>query len=236
MARDSFSCDASTIFHAFSISRLSEPIVFWSSCESFRAVCTFAAFATCARSPPWVRRRADAGARAVRPSAREGMAGDECGAAAHNLLVQLAALLDEPLLALVRPARAPGRRVSPRSARGRGCCVLASGAAHFLRARCSLSYSTRKRSKLLSPTSSCSTCTPRRAGLTQPQAQRTARAPPGGSPLESHARAPRTRPARARRPSSPQPATGSGRRVWPRKADGGAAGGASGRSLTIAVD
>mmetsp|Transcript_7021 Transcript_7021/g.17157 ORF Transcript_7021/g.17157 Transcript_7021/m.17157 type:complete len:214 (-) Transcript_7021:180-821(-) len=45
-ARASFSCDASTIFHAFSISRLSDEMVFWSSCESLSAVCTFAAFAT----------------------------------------------------------------------------------------------------------------------------------------------------------------------------------------------
>ena len=46
LARASFSCEASTIFHAFSISRLSEAIVFWSSCESLSAVCTLAAFAT----------------------------------------------------------------------------------------------------------------------------------------------------------------------------------------------
>mmetsp|Transcript_22991 Transcript_22991/g.48188 ORF Transcript_22991/g.48188 Transcript_22991/m.48188 type:complete len:408 (-) Transcript_22991:172-1395(-) len=46
LARCSFSCDASTIFQAFSISFLSDAMVFWSSWESLSAVCTLAALAT----------------------------------------------------------------------------------------------------------------------------------------------------------------------------------------------
>mmetsp|Transcript_106333 Transcript_106333/g.297667 ORF Transcript_106333/g.297667 Transcript_106333/m.297667 type:complete len:414 (-) Transcript_106333:123-1364(-) len=45
-ARCSFSCEASTIFHARSISFFKLPIVAWSSLERFKAVCTLAAFET----------------------------------------------------------------------------------------------------------------------------------------------------------------------------------------------
>mmetsp|Transcript_44142 Transcript_44142/g.104525 ORF Transcript_44142/g.104525 Transcript_44142/m.104525 type:complete len:213 (+) Transcript_44142:2218-2856(+) len=92
LARCSFSCDASTIFHAFSISFFSDAIVFWSSCDSFSAVCTFAAFATIS----WFSSR-------------------------HFLINRFSLSCD------------------------------------FLSARCSFSYSTRKRSSDLSPTRSCST-------------------------------------------------------------------------------
>mmetsp|Transcript_69648 Transcript_69648/g.197369 ORF Transcript_69648/g.197369 Transcript_69648/m.197369 type:complete len:214 (-) Transcript_69648:155-796(-) len=46
LARCSFSWEVSTIFHARSISFFKAVIVAWSSCESFRAVCTFTAFCT----------------------------------------------------------------------------------------------------------------------------------------------------------------------------------------------
>ena len=91
-ARASFSCDASTIFHAFSISRFSDAMVFWSSCDSFSAVCTLAALETISEL-----------------SSR------------HFLMSRFSLSCD------------------------------------FLSARCSFSYSCRKRSRLLSPTSSVST-------------------------------------------------------------------------------
>ena len=95
-ARASFSCDASTIFHAFSISRLSDAIVFWSSCDSLSAVCTFAAFATISCAAKHGPHHP-----ACEPSARIVAEGRRVCAAAAAHLVELAALLDQPLLRFV---------------------------------------------------------------------------------------------------------------------------------------
>ena len=100
------------IFHAFSISRLSEAIVFWSSCDSFSAVCTLAAFATiswCGTARTQTTRE-QSDAREAREKKRgrhavSDLTKNQWNRRAH--LVELTALFDQPLLRFVRLFQCP---------------------------------------------------------------------------------------------------------------------------------